>query len=135
MTISFSNAVITDRLTALTRALDAAATGGKLLLYGGTQPLAGATTAEALLCEMVFPKPSAGTVANKILSINNPAPGMALANGTVTWARLVDGDGVWIADCDAGEQDSSAVVRIQNESAEIYAGGMVSVLVAQLKEV
>ena len=40
--MTFSDAVIADRLKALTRALDAKATGGKLLLYGGTQPAAGA---------------------------------------------------------------------------------------------
>lgn len=133
--ITFSDAVISDRLKALTRALDAKTAGGKLLLYGGTQPAAGASTSQTVLCELVFPKPSAGTVANKILSINNPAAAMALADGTVTWARLVDGDNVWIADCDAGGQGSTAVVRIQNENGEVYAGGSVTVALAQLKEV
>ena len=133
--MTFSDAVIADRLKALTRALDAKTSGGKLRLYGGTQPAAGATTSQTLLCELVFPKPSAGSVSNKILSINNPAAAMALADGTVTWARLVDGDNVWIADCNAGGQASTAVVRIQNADGTVYAGGSVTVTLAQLKEV
>lgn len=133
--MTFSDAVIEDRLKALTRALDAKASGGKLLLYSGTQPAAGAATAQTVLVELVFPKPSAVTVANKILTIANPVADMALADGTATWARLVDGDGIWIADCDAGGQSSTAVVRIQNETGEVFAGGSVTVTLAQLKEV
>lgn len=133
--ITFSDAVIEDRLKALTRALDAKSTGGKLLLYGGIQPAAGTATSQTVLVELVFPKPSAVSVVNKILTIANPVADMALADGAVTWARLVDGDGGWVADCDAGGQESTAVVRIQNENGEVFAGGSVTVTLAQLKEV
>ncbi|WHP06751.1 hypothetical protein QLH32_04575 [Acinetobacter corruptisaponis] len=133
--ITFSNAVINDRLLALTRALDANSNPGKLLIYGGTAPVAGQSTSETLLCELTFPKPSAGNYSNKTLAINNPNPALALASGTVTWARLVDGSNAWVADCNAGGQGSNAVVQVQNENGELYAGGNVTVTLAQIAEV
>lgn len=133
--IVFSDAVINDRLKALTRALDAKSSPGKLQIYGGTAPEAGQATSETLLCELNFPKPSAGNFSSKTLVINNPDPALALANGAATWARLVDGAGVWVADCSAGGQGSTAVVQIQNADGAIYAGGNVTVTLAQIKEV
>lgn len=133
--ITFSDAVINDRLQALTRALDAKSKPGKLLIYAGNAPTAGAITSETLLCELTFQKVSAGNFNNKTLVINNPSPTIALANGIATWARIQDGDGVWVADCSAGAQGSNAVVQIQNSTGDLYAGGNVSVVMAQIKEV
>ena len=133
--IFFSNAVKSDRLQAFTRALDAGSGGGKIRLYGGTQPAAGAAHSQALLCELTLPKPSAVSVANGILTIASPFSGMALVNGAVKWCRLSDSAGNFVADCDAGGAASAAVFRIQNEAGEVFAGGQVIVNQAQLKEV
>ncbi|QPF36521.1 hypothetical protein H0S57_08155 [Acinetobacter johnsonii] len=133
--ISFSNAVKSDRLQAFTRALDAGSGGGKIRLYGGTQPAAGAAHSQALLCELTLPKPSAISVTGGILTIASPFSGMALMDGVVTWCRLSDSAGSFVADCDAGGSASTAVFRIQNEAGEVFAGGQVIVNQAQLKEV
>ncbi len=133
--ISFSNAVKSDRLQAFTRALDAGSGGGKIRLYGGTQPAVGAAHSQTLLCELTLPKPSAFSVANGILTIASPFSGMALINGAVKWCRLSDSAGNFVADCDAGGSTSTAVFRIQNEAGEVFAGGQVIVNQAQLKEV
>ena len=133
--ISFSNAVKSDRLQAFTRALDAGGGGGRIRLYGGIQPVAGAAHSQTLLCELVLPKPSAASVTNGILTIASPFSAMALVSGTVTWCRLSDSAGNFVADCDAGGSASTAVFRIQNEAGEVFAGGQVIVNQAQLKEV
>lgn len=135
MSITFSNAVKSDRLQAFTRALDSGNAGGKIKLYGGTQPPAGTTHTQQLLCELILPKPSASGVSNGILTIAAPFSGMALLDGTVSWCRLSDSAGNWVADCDAGGSESTAVFRIQNANGEVFAGGQVIVSQAQLKEV
>ena len=133
--IDFSDSIISDRLQAFTRALDAGNTGGKIKLYGGVKPAPNGSHSQTLLCELAFKKPSVVSVANKILTIDSPFSAMALVDGTVTWCRLSDSNGNWVADCDAGGQASNAVFRIQNENGEVYAGGQVIVNQAQLKEV
>lgn len=135
MSLVFSNAVKSDRLQAFTRALDAGAAGGKIKLYGGVQPVAGTTHSQQLLSELILPKPSAAGVTNGILTIAAPFSGMALLDGVVTWCRLSDSVGNWVADCDAGGSASNAVFRIQNENGEVFAGGQVIISQAQLKEV
>ena len=135
MSLVFSNVVKSDRLQAFTRALDAGAAGGKIKLYGGTQPPAGTTHSQQLLCELTLPKPSASGVVNGILTIAAPFSGMALLDGTVSWCRLSDSAGNWVADCDAGGSESTAVFRIQNANGEVFAGGQVIVSQSQLKEV
>lgn len=135
MSITFSNAVKSDRLQAFTRALDAGSAGGKIKLYGGTQPPAGTTHSQQLLCELTLPKPSASGVVDGTLTIAAPFSGMALLDGIVSWCRLSDSAGNWVADCDAGGSESSAVFRIQNPNGEVFAGGQVIVSQAQLKEV
>lgn len=133
--MSFSNAVKSDRLQAFTRALDAGNSGGKIKLYGGVQPVAGAAHSQELLSELVLPKPSAVSVENGVLTIAAPFSAMALLDGAVTWCRLTDSAGNWVADCNAGGAESTAVFRIQNANGEVFAGGQVIVNQAQLKEV
>lgn len=133
--IDFSDPVISDRLQAFTRALDAGDSGGKIKLYGGTKPAPNGSHTQTLLCELSFKKPSALNVVNKVLTLDSPFSAMALVDGTVSWCRLSDSNGNWVADCDAGGQTSNAVFRIQNENGEVYAGGQVIVNQAQLKEV
>lgn len=135
MTINFSDSVKSDRLQAFTRALDAGGAGGKIKLYGGTQPEAGAVHSQELLSELTIPKPSAVGVENGILTIAAPFSALALADGIVTWCRLMDSEGNWVADCNAGGSASNAVLRIQNANGEVFAGGQVIVSQAQLKEV
>lgn len=135
MNLIFSNNVKADRLQAFTRALDGGTGGAKIKLYSGIQPSAGAAHSQQLLCELTIPKPSAVSVSNGILTIAAPFSAMALLDGVVTWCRLTDSAGNWVADCDAGGAESTAVFRIQNASGEVFAGGQVIVNQAQLKEV
>lgn len=135
MNLVFSNNVKADRLQAFTRALDGGTGGAKIKLYGGVQPSAGTAHSQPLLCELTIPKPSAVNVSNGVLTIAAPFSAMALLDGVVTWCRLTDSAGNWVADCDAGGSESTAVFRILNTDGEVFAGGQVIVNQAQLKEV
>lgn len=135
MSIVFSNSVISDRLQAFTRALDAGEGGGKIKLYGGTQPPAGASHTQSLLCELSLPKPSVISVSDGILTISSPFSALAVLDGVVAWCRLSDSNNNWVADCSAGGAQSGAVFRINNENGEVFAGGQVVVSQALLREV
>lgn len=138
--ISFSQSVISDRLQALTRAIDASNAPGKLLIYSGPVPLPGQPPDTAIqLCALLFPKPSLAGVAGKVLTLLNPAPSLVIATGTAAWARLVSGNGDYVADLDVGLPLSAAAVRLNNGadplSLNLYAGGEITVTLATLQEV
>ena len=100
MSISYAQAVIDDRLKALTRALDAGGAGGKVLLYGVNRPVAG-STATGPLATFTLPWPCLDGVSGKTLTIKAPAPAMVQASGEATWVRMTDSAGNWVLDCDA----------------------------------
>ena len=133
MSISFSAAVVSDRLRALTRALDSGGTGGKLLIYGGTQPAAGAS-ASGVLAIFTFPVPSLDGVTGSTLTLNEPPAALVSATGDATWGRLTDGAGNWIADVTVGVTGSGAVIVIDSDTPTVYAGAQLTVTVATLTE-
>lgn len=93
MTLNFAQTVLTDRLQALTRALDADAAPGRINLYSGPRPAPGANvTSQTLLASIPFQKPSSGGVVNNVLTLNYVAgPVLAVGTGVAVWARFVDG--------------------------------------------
>lgn len=137
--IIFSQAVIEDRLQALTRALDSDPNGGgQLKIYPATQPSAGAGVSTAPLAVLTFAKPSLNNVTGAVLTLNNPAQAMVLVSGVAAWARLENGAGQWVADLNVGLAGSGAAVALSNGAAtpslQLYAGGTVSVTLAKLAE-
>lgn len=137
MTISFSQSVVTDRLQALTRALDKDATNpGQIRIYSGARPAAGATvgSGNTLLAAINFQKPSSGGVANNVLTLNYVGGAvLAVGTGVATWARFVDGAAGYVADMDVS--DSTGHAEVQLDNTQVYAGGSVTVTgVASLAE-
>ena len=140
--ISYALSVISDRLQALTRALDADPTlPGKLLVYDGPRPAAGGApdSASSVLATLVFPRPSLNNVTTNVLTLLNPPPTMVTATGLATWARMVSGSGQFVADMDVGtdaDTDVEVVIRkVDNspaDTANLYAGGEFSVSLARL---
>lgn len=75
-------------------ALNAVYNGGKLRLYGGTQPAnADTSTSEVVLVEFTLPTPCFGTAALGVVTANTIADVTAAASGTATWARYWKADG------------------------------------------
>ena len=143
MTTSYSLAVISDRLQALTRRLDADPTlPGRLLIYSAPRPLAGQSPDTAvLLAQLAFPKPSLDNVTGSELTLRNPVTTLAAATGDAAWARLANGAGQFVADMDAGIDALTCEVLLIDAngdaatSATVYLGGNVSVTLAKHVEV
>lgn len=141
MTLNFSQTVLTDRLQALTRALDADTAPGRINLYSGPRPAPGATvTSQTLLASIPFQKPSSGGVVNNVLTLNYVAgPVLAVGTGVAIWARFVAGNGAYVADMDVSlilmPDGTAGTGEIRLDDTQVYAGGSVTIKdVASLTE-
>lgn len=134
MSIDLNPTVIEDRAHAIPRALDADTAAGVLKIFSGTQPAAGGAET-TLLVTLTFLKPSADIYSAGALTLHEPTPNNAVADGLATWARLEDGAGTWVADCTCGATGSGQPVIINASTADIYAGGLVSVTAITVSEV
>ena len=86
-------------------ALNAVYNGGKMRLYGGTQPAnCDTSTAEAVLVEYTLPSPCFGTSALGVVIANVIADVAAALGGTAAWYR------VWKSDGTTGLQDGTVGV-------------------------
>lgn len=136
--IEFSNAVISDRLQALTRALDSDPNlPGRLLVYSGDRPARGANAPASafLLATLSFYRPSLDNVLQRVLTLRNPPTTLVSVSGLATWVRMVNGAGQFVADMDVGITGSGAECVIAGDSTQLYAGGDLSVSLAKLSEV
>lgn len=136
--IAFSLAVISDRLQALTRAMDAdPVQPARLRIYSAPVPSSGQPPDTAqLLATLVFPKPSLSSVSVTTLTLLNPATTLVATTGEAAWARIENGAGQYVADLDVGVVGSGAAVILYNgsNSLMLYAGGELSVTLAKLQE-
>lgn len=135
MSIVLNDSVTEDRVRALSRALDFDTLPGQLKIYEGTQPAPGGSPAGTLLVTLTFPKPCVDNYASAVLTLKEPTPSLATADGLATWGRLEDGAGTWIADCTVGATGSGQPIIIIAATADIYAGGTVSVDAITITEV
>lgn len=153
--ITFSLAVMSDRLQALTRRLDSDLTNpGRLRLFSDPRPSGGGLTGDAFeLAVLVFPKPSLFEVVGNTMTIQNPVPTLIRATGDATWARFETGGGDYVADCDVGVVKLDGTVMIPGEVLlvrdpfpevegstpppinRLFAGGELSVLMVKMKDV
>lgn len=137
MRIDFSDAVISDRLQALPRALDSGSAGGQLRLYTDPVPARGATpTGATELVRFTFPKPSLADVTAGVLTLHAPASTLGRATGIPTWGRFLNSGGTFVADADAGGTSSSAAIKVESDlsTVRIYLGGSVTAAVVSLQE-
>lgn len=133
MSLTFSTALRNARLQAIVDTMDAAVTNGEILFYAGTRPATGAViTNEVLVAETLLSKPS-GTISNGVLTFDTIEPDIdANAAETITWARIVDGDGNFIIDADCGLTGSGADFIFNITGVEL--SGIVKVLSASITE-
>lgn len=111
MTMRLSIGLRTARLQLLADAIDAAATPGRLRLYGGDRPDTGAPAGGPILCELVLEQPCA-TVAEAVLTFAAGVEALRLVAGAITWGRFTDGDGAFVGDVDVSAADGSGDLRL-----------------------
>lgn len=109
------------RLDLIRSDLDAAATAGLILFYDTPKPAVGAAiTTQTLQCAMPLADPCA-TLAGTVLTFAAGADGVRVASGTVTWARFVDGDGVFVADADVSNAAGTGAVKVSSVTGAVGA--------------
>ncbi len=120
------------RLTQILAALDAASTPARILFYATVQPAAGAAAGGTAIAAVTLAQP-AGSVTGTVLQITVPEnPGQFVADGTIVWARFVDGNDTWIADADVTESGGDGTVTVTPRAG--YTGGYVKLTSGSIAE-
>lgn len=103
-----------DRMAgALAAACDAAQAPGTVTFYSGAMPATPNTaTRETALARFALDRPSFNIARRGIVAARPVADTTALATGRVGWARIADGDGRTVLDCDVGEMDGAEVIKL-----------------------
>lgn len=112
---------------ALIAAFDRGAGACTLKFYDGAQPAAPGTAvgAQVLLGTVVASDPIATEASGVVTFSAMTQDSAADASGTVTWARLLDGDGVAVADFDVSNTGGTGAIKMNTTT--IVAGGPVRV--------
>lgn len=105
MRVAVKRSIENDFWTAISTAIDAAATPGKARVYDGPVPARAAAPSGNLLMEFTLPKPCAASISNGILTLNPVMWAQVAHSGSPSFVRFVDGDGVYVMDLDAGKED------------------------------
>lgn len=145
--MELSDSLIQARLEAFTNALDAGTGGGKLRFYSGPQqmPKGAAISTQTLLAEFVFSNPSKASYSGNTLTLTDPVNAQALAAGIIVWARFVDGDDTFVADCSVSEPSDATSSPPTNgvphgtgdviiDNTQVYAGGEIDMLTIAFSE-
>jgi ABC-type uncharacterized transport system permease subunit len=121
--MEYSNAIKNARIQVLTNLIDEKAC--YMRLYSGVKPVNPEfnLTDQVLLCELVFVAPCVINVTDGVATMRPLTEKLAIATGTVEFARIVNVDDEVLVDLSIGEITSDLEVG----SATIYQGAMVRV--------
>ena len=112
MTVEISTAHNEARLAGTRTYMDAGAGKARIRVYDGPRPSAGGT-ATTLLVEIVLADPCGTVAANKLtLDADEPDGYEVVAAGVAVWARIVNGNGDWVLDCDVSDPAGSGEVKL-----------------------
>lgn len=120
MTIGLATDIRTARMEILADAIDATSNPGYFTIYSGDRPetTGGSLSSENVeLVTFTFALPCASSVANGVLTLDHAsiADEPALATGTATWARVFDGDGTFIMDCDVSRTGQGGDITVNTD--------------------
>ncbi|WP_348683110.1 hypothetical protein [Acidovorax soli] len=104
MTIALAAAANDARLAALAAHLDTGAGVARVRVYGGVRPAITDAPASALIVELPLLKPSATLDAGQLTLLPGAAQ-LNLISDTAVWARIVNGAGDTVLDCDVSAPD------------------------------
>jgi len=128
MTWRITTVLANARLLAVRAAIDSAETAGKILLYDNTPPVAGDPAGVTPNASISLTKPC-GEVADGKLTLTQPANHSDLVKrtGDIKWARIVNGDGVALADGTVSDLNGNGDIKIGGgggtSNLVIYLGG------------
>lgn len=135
--IAYSDAVISDRLRALTRAIDGGGSAGALLIYSGTRPATkgDAITTQALLVLVPFAFPALDSLIGNTLTLAITPETLISSTGICSWARVISSAGTFVADMGiALETDVESTEPLRVGQFQLYEGGSIILTLATLVE-
>lgn len=127
--------VFNARLVRIKERCDAALGAGNVLFYAGSLPVTvgGAITNQVLVAVCALSRPC-GIIANNQLTFAAISDELsAKATETITFGRVVDGNGDFVADAGAGLANSTAFFKFDTVNA--IAGGTVKVISMVIGEI
>lgn len=132
MTLSISLAHHIARLDATLAFMGAGEARARLLIYAGARPALGDAPIGSLLVEMVLMDPPGDVVADTlILTPTDEAMVMVMVSGVATWARIINGAGALVLDCDVSDPEGEGEVTLP--TTQLYAGGYARLVSAVLR--
>lgn len=111
-----------DALAARVDLASGSPNAGRIDIYDGSQPANSnvAVTTQVRLAVLTFADPAAAAASAGVLTFNTITEDTSAdATGTAAWARIVDGDGNAVFDCDVG---TSATTIVLNTTSIVAAG-------------
>lgn len=101
MALTLSTALKNARLQTLADAIDSA--DARLVIYNAAQ---------AVVCELAFPKPCKLSIENAVLTFNNLPESLVLMNADATHAKILSAADVVLATLNVGELASNADLKL-----------------------
>ena len=132
MPFDLSTPIKNDRLQVIVDALSNGGSG-EIRIYDGVKPAVGAPLSNNTLIGTHVLSNPAGTIVNGVLTFSTISDDVSAdQNGTITWARFVDGNGDFVADGDCGVAGSGALL-IYN-AVTVTVGGVLRITSGSLTE-
>jgi hypothetical protein len=134
--IALAVAIRNARLQQIAQALDSAPSGGQLHLITEPRADAGAPlTTQTVLASLRLANPCTQNLIGGTLTLNPMPAAMVQRSGIAVWARFTNGDGAWVMDVDVGLlADTNSTAEGKLDRVQLYAGGLVSVTLAEFVE-
>jgi hypothetical protein len=133
--LTLSSRVKLARSNAVRADIDTSAMNGKIKFYSAPRPSGGEPATGTLLAVVSLSQPC-GTVDASGLHLTPLTSGQAVASGEVAWARVTDGDDIYVMDGSvlAETDPDAALAPFIVDIVQVYAGGYVNLLSATLLE-
>jgi len=133
MSLTYTTAVKNARANALVNQIDVATNPATIILYSGTAPIGvGAITTQVALVTLPLQKPCYASITNGVITLNAIIEQMVQATGTAGFARLLDGDGIAIADMTIGINGSGEDIEIP--TVNLIQGSYIRITTGQITE-
>jgi hypothetical protein len=133
MTIAYAIALKQARMGEVKAAIETGAGTAAIKIYTNPRPATGATpTGATLLATHNINNPCGTVDSNGDLVLDLAADSTIAADGTPTWARVLDRDGAFVADMSCGIPGSGADVEIG--ASQLYTGGKLTPTSAKLRD-
>lgn len=127
MDVKINAATLAAMATALAAGINAGAAAPQIKFYTATKPDGPGTaiSSQTLLGTLVCSDPAVSASGAVVTFDAITADTSADADGTATWARILDGDGAAVVDVDVSNGAGTGVIKLNTVS--IVAGGLIQI--------